>query len=199
MPPPRGDGAFTLLFVGRLVREKGILDLLDALESVPGVRLLVVGSRLESERDDIRAELRVRIDAPRLRSRVAELGQLSQPELMDVMSRVDALVLPSYREGVPRSVIEAMAAARPIIATKIRGSTELVEDGVNGFLVAAGDVRALAKAIRDLATAPVDVRRSMGARSRERATENNRESVVFGRLIRGYQELGVHPEDAQAP
>jgi glycosyltransferase involved in cell wall biosynthesis len=99
------------------------------------VEIHVAGSRIPSERDDIRADVDHLIADPALTDRVILHGQLDQASLRQLMSTVDVFALPSYREGVPRSVIEAMAAHRPVIATSIRGCRELVEPGLSGWLV----------------------------------------------------------------
>jgi colanic acid/amylovoran biosynthesis glycosyltransferase len=94
---------------------------------------------------------------------------------------------------VPRSVIEALAAGRPAIVTDIRGSNELVEDGVNGWMVPAGDVAALAEVIGRVAQlAPEDLSR-WGARARESVDPARRESRVLARLVAAYANAGVPP------
>src|SRR4029077_19979711 len=80
---------------------------------------------------------------------------------------LDLLVLPSYTEGLPNVVLEAFAAGVPVVATAVGGTPEVVEDGVNGYLVAAGDPEALARRICDILLSEEE-RRSMGRRGRER-------------------------------
>jgi len=105
LPDPVWQPVPTVLFVGRLVREKGILDLLQALRSAPDVRLMVAGAALDSDRDGVEDEVRRLAADSALSGRVDLLGMLSRDELRATMGRAQALVLPSYREGVPRSVI----------------------------------------------------------------------------------------------
>jgi glycosyltransferase involved in cell wall biosynthesis len=78
-------------------------------------------------------------------------GYLSQAEVAQAMQACDIFVLPSFAEGVPVVLMEAMASKRPVIATQVAGVGELVEDGVNGFLVPPGDVETLTERIRTLA------------------------------------------------
>jgi glycosyltransferase involved in cell wall biosynthesis len=81
------------------------------------------------------------------------------------------VVLPSYREGLPRSLLEAAAMGRPLIATNVPGCRDVVEDGVNGFLCEAKSAQSLAAAIGRMAGLPIEERKAMGARSRKMAEE----------------------------
>lgn len=195
-PALRGVGTLRLLYVGRLVREKGVLDLLDAVAKVPEVDLTVAGRALRGDRGDVTREVVARTHQPALAGRIRYIGQVCQAELIAVMAGADALVLPSYREGLPRSVIEAMAAGRPVIVTDIGGCRELVADGVNGLLVPPGNSDALAAALRRMAYLDSTHFEAMGARSRELAHQHHREAAVFGRLFGAYAELGIRPPKA---
>jgi glycosyltransferase involved in cell wall biosynthesis len=108
----------------------------------------------------------------------------------------DLFVLASYREGIPRSAIEASAMARPVVATDIRGSREVVAPGVTGTLVPARNADALAGAIRTLLGDP-DARAAMGAAGRRRAEERFDENAVVDRTLRVYERLlrerGIEP------
>lgn len=171
------EASVLVITVARLVLEKGLLDLADAaylLASDSRVHFAIVGAALPSDRTDVTAEL----------SRHAAAGSGHRWQLLGHRSDVDALlqaadifVLPSYREGLPRSIIEAMASALPIIATDIPACRELVDPGENGLLVTAGDVSALADAIRRLAEDPTS-RRRLGARSRALAIERHDERTI---------------------
>jgi glycosyltransferase involved in cell wall biosynthesis len=108
----------------------------------------------------------------------------------------DVFVLASYREGMPRSAIEASAMARPVVATDIRGSREVVQDGATGVLVPARNPDAIAGAIRTL-IGNAEKRAAMGAAGRRRAEERFDENVVVDRTLRVYDRLlrerGVEP------
>lgn len=181
-----------LLFVGRLVRQKGLLELTDAVAQVDGVHLTVVGGQLDSERDGVQAELLERAARPGLTGRVQLTGHLDKGAIAAQMAAHDCFVLPSYREGVPRSMLEAMAGGRPVVTTDIRGCRELVVDGVNGLLVPPRDTFALAGALRRVRDAPETEFGSWAVASR-RAAEPHRESAVFGRLQQCYRSLGLEP------
>ena len=159
--PERAGTALDLLFVGRLTAIKGLRVLFDALEEVrathPRVTLTLAGD------GDDRAFAEA---AARRLGGVTLLGFQSQTEIAEALARSDALVLPSFAEGLPVVLMEAMASGRPVIATRVGGVAELVEDGASGLLVPPGSASDLAGAIRRLADDPA-LRRKLGRRGRE--------------------------------
>ena len=152
-----------LLFVGRLAPIKGVRVLMDAFEAASqvrdDVRLTIVGDGVD------RAHLEAR--AANLAGRVRFAGYLGQSGVARAMAEADALILPSFAEGLPVVLMEAMASGLPVIATQVGGVNELVEDGVSGFLVPASDAPALTRRILDLASDP-GARISMGTMGRAR-------------------------------
>src|SRR5918912_59845 len=151
VPARTGDEAepAEVLYVGRLSPEKGIEELVAATE---GMKLVVAG------------------DGP-LRHLVPDaLGFVPHEELGRLYERAAVVVLPSYREGLPLSVLEAMAHGRPVVASAVGGIPELVEDGVTGFLVEPGDIAGLRAALERLLADPV-LRRRMGRAARKRVSE----------------------------
>lgn len=187
-------------FIGRLVREKGIEELLLALAQVlgrfPNAKLLLIGETLPSERDrGTGRRITQIIQKNRLDSSVKLVGfRRDTPELLALM---DIFVLPSHREGMPRSLLEAMAAALPVVASDIRGCREEVVDGRTGLLVSVGDVSGLAQAIMRLLS-DHELARKMGQAGRERASELFDNRVVLERQIEVYRrllgELSLWPE-----
>jgi glycosyltransferase involved in cell wall biosynthesis len=138
-----------VLFAGRLSAEKGIPELVAATEDL---NLVVAG------------------DGP-LRHLVPDaLGFVPHDELERLYARAAVVVLPSYREGLPLCVLEAMAHGRPVVASAVGGIPELVEDGVTGYLVEPGDVAGLRAALEKLLADPA-LRRRMGRAARERVAE----------------------------
>jgi len=191
VPPCRRRGPLHALFIGRLVREKGVVELLDAVEQVPDVCLTIVGGELSSERDGVQALVHERAASRELAGRVRVLGSVPKTRLREEMAGMDVVVLPSHREGVPRSIIEGLASGRPVIATDIRGCRELVEHGRNGYLVPVGDIDALVGALRR-ARDLTDVEYAVLSReARARASREYRERRVFDRLLQAYEELGL--------
>src|SRR5205823_5475016 len=104
-----------------------------------------------------------------------------RPDLDRYLPFLDLMVLPSFTEGLPNVVLEAFAAAVPVVATAVGGTPEVVEDGVNGRLVPAGDTEALADAILDVLFCE-EQRRAMGDRGRERV----RDEFSFATQARAY-------------
>jgi glycosyltransferase involved in cell wall biosynthesis len=134
------DPRLHLVFVGRLAPVKGLRVLIEALLARgdrDDVRLTIVGDGTE------RATLEA-MAAP-LGEAVHFTGYQSQDEVAAILATADAFVLPSFAEGVPVVLMEALAANLPVIATRITGVPELVEDGVSGLLVSPGDADALAE------------------------------------------------------
>jgi glycosyltransferase involved in cell wall biosynthesis len=142
--------AFVLGAVGRLVWEKGYRDIFDAAELLagthPNVHVVVAGPQDPEKRDGITT---VDLEEASRRGNVHFLGERLDVEAL--YHAFDAYVLASYREGFPRSAMEAAASGLPIIATDIRGCRQVVTDGVNGLLVPTHSPTALAAAVSTLA------------------------------------------------
>jgi glycosyltransferase involved in cell wall biosynthesis len=180
------------LFVGRLIREKGLIDLFDAVERVPDLRLTVCGAQLPTDRDGVESKLRERAVSKPLAGRVFFTGFVGREQMRRQVADADVLVLPSYREGVPRSLIEGMAAGRPAVATDVRGCRELVTEGETGWLAPAGNVPALTAALTRAARASPEQYRQQSQAARALADTRYRESAVFKRLVAAYEQLGVN-------
>jgi glycosyltransferase involved in cell wall biosynthesis len=149
--------------VGRLVLEKGYREFFAAARSLRGlgIRFLVVGDADPAKSD---AVTQAELDAAS--GDVTFAGW--RDDMPDVMSAMDVFVLASYREGLPRSAVEASALGKPLVLTDIRGCREVVEDGIQGFLVPARDAAALSRSIARL-TSDAELRRRMGAAAALRA------------------------------
>ncbi|BAY47268.1 group 1 glycosyl transferase [Scytonema sp. HK-05] len=137
-----------LLFVGRLAAAKGLPILLESLVSLrrshPNISLTVVGDGPDRQKlEQTTAQLG-------LSQNVKFVGYKSQGEVRDYFQQTDIFVMSSFAEGIPVVLMEAMAAGVPVVATQIAGVSELVEDGVNGYLVPPGDPVSLAENIEIL-------------------------------------------------
>lgn len=154
-----------VLFIGRLAAAKGVPVLLEAFAraraAFPDARLTLVGD------GPARAALEDRCRALGLGDAVRFTGYLSQDEVAAELSRADLFALPSFAEGVPVVLMEAMATGIPVLATRIAGIPELVEDGVSGRIVAPGDVEGFAGAMTALLADPAAAR-ALGAAGRAR-------------------------------
>ncbi|MGX0902386.1 glycosyltransferase involved in cell wall biosynthesis [Roseovarius sp. MBR-79] len=180
----RGGGPAHLVFVGRLAAVKGVPVLLEAMQGLiadhPGLRLTLVGDGPERAALEARAEV--------LRGHVDFVGYKSQDEVAALLREATALVLPSFAEGLPVVLMEALAARVPVVATRIAGVAELVEDGVSGRLVAPGDVRALRAALAEV-LGDGTLRAGMGAAGRARVVaefDSAREAAWLAQLLNGY-------------
>jgi colanic acid/amylovoran biosynthesis glycosyltransferase len=156
-----------LVCIGRLCEQKGQLLLVEACRLLRdrgiAVDLVLAGD------GEMRDEIEQRIAAFGLQDRVRITGWISGDQVRDELRQAGTLVLPSFAEGLPVVIMEAMASGRPPITTYIAGIPELVRDGENGLLIPAGDVDALADAIeRFLALSDQEVE-AMGARARAAA------------------------------
>jgi glycosyltransferase involved in cell wall biosynthesis len=132
----------TLAFAGRLTAQKSLEVALEALADADGVQLVIAGDGGE------RARLERRARELGLESRVRFLGAQPRARVVELMHAADATILSSSWENFPHTVVESLAAGTPVVATATGGVAEVVEDGVNGLLVPAGDPAALAGAIR---------------------------------------------------
>ena len=146
----RDDNFFTFLFVGRIVGDKGINELIEAFVELHSVndriRLLMVGS-FESALNPISPRTRSLIEA---NSAIICKDELHGDDLVACYAAADCLVLPSYREGFPNTVLEAGAMGLPCIVTDINGSREIITDGKNGFVVPPMDMSALFNAMKSM-------------------------------------------------
>ena len=182
---PRADNGDEIVIssMGRLGTRKGTWDLLEAFKrlaaEVPNVRLVLGG---DGEIDKARSI----VERDGLEGRVAIAGWLSGAEKLDVFNRTDIYALPSYHEGLPASIIEAMAAGAPIVSTPVGGIPEAVTEAYNGFLVAPGDVDALHDRLRKLSL-DADLRDRMGRRSRHLMEEHFELDTLLERLVDVYR------------
>lgn len=165
-PGPRQERDICeLLFVGRLAPQKGVDVLLRSLATLDrGWRLRIAGDGPE------RGRLGYLTKELGLEERVEFLGWIQRDDLPSLYQSADVFVFPSYDEGMPNVVLEALASGLPIVATKIAGNDQLVLQSENGFLVPAGDSAAFADALR-VVTNDRGLRRSMAARSRALAVD----------------------------
>lgn len=170
-----------IICVGRLVAEKGYPELFAAMRDLDA-DLWVVGERLESDHaGSIRAALDAVERDPGLAARVRLLGY--RQDVPALLRAADIFVLPSHREGMPRSIIEAMLSGLPVVATDIRGAREEVVDGETGRLVPVNDPAALAAALGALIQDPA-LRRRSGVTGLARARALYVEDTVIARQLR---------------
>jgi glycosyltransferase involved in cell wall biosynthesis len=151
-----------LLFLGRIGERKGIFDLLEVLRD--DVNFYRTHSKLLVGGDGEIDKLKKLIESYQLSDIVDYIGFVSGDKKKEILSSSDIYILPSYNEGLPISVLEAMAFAKPVISTKVGGIPEIVHHGVNGFLISAGNKKELADCLKRLILAP-SVRDEFGFQS----------------------------------
>ncbi len=174
------DDRPVIAVVGRLVDEKGYPELFAAMHRVDA-ELWVVGERLASDHAGSVAGAIAALEADAAtRARVRFLGY--RQDVPDLLRAADIFTLPSHREGMPRSIIEAMLTGLPVVATDIRGSREEVVDGKTGLLVPVRDPTALAAALSRLAR-DGGLRAAMGAAGLARARALYDERIVVRRQL----------------
>jgi len=174
----------TVLFLGLLGKRKGIFDLLKAFEQahrhIPSLRLLVGGNGQVEEAKRIAQELGIA-------SSVEFLGWLDEARRLEMLMKADIFTLPSYNEGLPMSVLEAMAHGIPVITTPVGGIPEVIIDGVHGRLVAPGDITAIETALLEFA-GQAELRRRIGEAGRSHVGANYTKGVVLPLLHSIYDE-----------
>lgn len=178
-----GDDEIVVSFIGRLVEEKGIFDLLDALKYTKSkVKLIIIGSSHVSERD---RETVLRLKEFENQSNIIFTGHVTNAENYLYLS--DIFCLPSYREGMPRSIIEAMSMKNAILATNIRGSREEVIHGETGFLFETKSPKEIAKYIDELNENPT-LLDEMKEKSYKRCYEIYNEKDVVEKQIKVFKK-----------
>lgn len=156
---------FTFVFVGRIVGDKGINELVSAFERLlskyPSTKLMLIGRK--EDNDPISSNTQNRIDEI---DNILELGPIYNDDLLAHYTAADCLVFPSYREGFPNTVLEAGALGLPSIVTDINGSREIIVDGKNGLIVPSKNAEALYDAMLKMIENP-DETQMMASNARE--------------------------------
>ena len=180
-----------LLFLGELGKRKGTFDLLDALVRLktkfPDVKLLCGGDG----------------DLERVAARARTLGISDSVEIMGwvagdakrrLLAEATVYVLPSYNEGLPMSLLEALAAGLPVISTPVGGIPDALEDGIEGYLIEPGNIDALSHAIEKL-LCDEQCRTQMGVAGRKKVEQYFTPEQVLPQLETLYRELEISPTE----
>lgn len=178
--PPRSETGLTALYLGRIARFKGLERLIHAwtrvADRVPDSRLVIVGGGPDE------GMIKAQVIKAGLGGRVQFVGFVREPKPWYRLA--DLFVLPSHKEGMSNSLLEAMAAGLPVVATRIAGNESVITDGVDGLLVDPNNPAALAEAIIGLLT---DRSRAMALGEHARRTIEARFSLE--RMVRRYREV----------
>ena len=183
----RGDSTdFTFVFIGRIVRDKGINELVEAFSRLANersdVRLMLVG-RFENDLDPLPQHTKEQIES---NERISFVGY--QSDVRPYLVASDVLVLPSYREGFPNVVLQAGAMGLPVIVTDVNGSDEAICSGVNGVIVPKYSSEVLYCAMSDMVS-DRDATANMAAVAREMVASRFDQKDVWAALANMYKEL----------
>lgn len=180
------EGTFTFCFVGRMVRDKGINELVHSFlrlyQKDERVRLLLVGP-FEKELDPVLPEVEEHILH---HPGICYMGY--QNDVRPFLVASDALVFPSYREGFPNVVIQAGAMGLPAIVTDINGCNEIVLPDLNGVIIPSKDEQALYESMKYFASHPVEVER-MAANARPLIASRYEQRIVWNALLDEYKSI----------
>lgn len=178
------DDSFVFVFVGRLVGDKGINELINAFSRLnnPSIKLLLVGS-LENDLDPLLKDTLREIDE---NSNIITVG--FQKDVRQYFAIANALVFPSYREGFPNVVMQAGAMDLPVIVSDINGCNEIIINGDNGLIIPVKNVNALEIAMREMSTKG-DRYEKMKKNARKMIMERYEQQVVWDALLNEYNNL----------
>ncbi len=187
-PQSRNNQPFTFLLISRLIYDKGIIEYIEAID------------QLKKEGVDAKFQLLGQIDEKHKRgipaSKIQDWIEKNQVEYLgtteDVRSYIqnaDCVVLPSYREGTPKTLLEAASMAKPIVTTNVPGCNNVVRHGENGFLCKVKDAEDLAEKMKSILILPETQRRKMGDNGRSYIIKNFDESIVIDRYMESIKNI----------
>jgi len=188
---------FRLLFIGRLLKEKGIYQLVEGVRifnqfykhrieknSNFQLKVQLVGEIVFNSPSAIKIEEILEWEREGL---VKYLGK--KADIRPYIASSDCIVLPSYREGIPRAILEGMAMEKPVIVTDVPGCRGVVENGVTGFIVPPNSPEKLAEAIYRMIVLPVEERKKMGKKGRLKVAEEFSDQIVIKKYLKLIKEL----------
>lgn len=187
LPSPEPSGVPLAVLPARMLWDKGVGETVEAARLLRqrgvALRIALVG---DVDPGNPRSIERARLEAWQAEGVVEWWGH--QRDMRDVWRQAHIAVLPSYREGLPKALLEAGACGRPAIATDVPGCRELIEDGANGLLVPAQSAEPLADALQRLASDPV-LRRRLGQEARRRVEAEFSDPVVHAAILAVYTQV----------
>ncbi len=184
-PTPEPPGPVRIVLIARMIREKGVPEFVEAARILRGrAKFILAGAPDEGNHNALTAAQLRGWEAEGL---VEWLGPVR--DIAGLLASCHIACQPSsYREGLPKSALEAMAAGKPLVATNIPGCREAVVDGQTGFLIPPRDAPALAAALERLINDPT-LRASMGAAGRMRVEENFSDAIICAKTLVVYENL----------
>ncbi len=191
-PLKADDGRlFTFLIIARLIREKGILEYVEAAQLLKdkgiAAEFQILGAKAPNHKRKISPE---KIDSWNNMGVIRYLGEVE--DVRPIIRNADCVVLPSYREGTPRTLLEAASMGKPIVASDVPGCNHVVTDHFNGFLCRVKDVHDLAAKMEQMIEVGEKKRNWMGANSREKISKDYGEHIVIDKYLSAIAEILDH-------
>ncbi|MBC5774281.1 glycosyltransferase family 4 protein [Pontibacter sp. KCTC 32443] len=191
MPKPDPDAPFTFLMIARVLYEKGVAEYMEACrllkEKYPGIKCQLLGQVDELSRFGIKQTV---LDEWLATGAVEYLG--TTDDVATIIAQADCVVLPSYREGTPRTLLEAAAMAKPLIATNVPGCREVVQQSINGLLCRVRNASDLADKMEQMLQMPPEQLQRMGEASRQIAETRFDVNFVIQRYLHAINEVAKH-------
>jgi glycosyltransferase involved in cell wall biosynthesis len=173
---------FTFLLISRLIYDKGILEYVEAIERLKAAGIEARFEILGAVDYKHKRGIQPKVIYKWLRNNLFEyLGR--KEDVRPFIKSADCIVLPSYREGIPRTLLEAASMARPIIATDVAGCRQVVIDGHNGYLCKRADSKDLADKMLKIYRMPVERRKAMGIKGNEKIQCEFDENLVIDKYL----------------
>jgi len=181
---------FTFLLVSRLITDKGVLEFIDAIQQLKATgidaKFQILGAKDPMHKRGIKLNV---IDGWINSGTIEYLG--TAKDVRPYIQQADCIVLPSYREGTPRALLEAASIAKPIITTDVPGCHQVVTDGHNGLLCKLKDSADLAHKMRAMASFDNDTLRTMGLNGRKKAEREFSETIVIGKYLSAIRSTAI--------
>jgi len=182
------ESGFTFLLVARLLWEKGVAEYVEAARRIraeyPGVRFRIVGFLGVKNPSAVSRE---EVESWAKEGSVEYVGAVD--DIQPIYADADCVVLPSYREGVPRTLLEAASMGLPIVTTNAPGCRDTVEDGITGFLCRSRDADDLVNKLQRVLTLTHDERIRMGSAGRQKMILEFDERRVIGAYLRVVEDV----------
>ena len=184
----RTDNNFRFFYFGRFIYDKGLLELIQAFEKIkknfPNCELWLAGAIDPKNKTSISQKT---ID---LWGQIEGVSIYKQTNMIEnLLSQVDCVVLPSYREGMPKSLLEACSMELPVIATNVPGCRSIIEDGFNGFLFLPKNIESLVEALKKIINMSVKNRKEMGNNGRRLIKQKFSEEIVIQEILKNIEEV----------
>jgi len=188
IPIVKNNNQFKFLLIARLIKDKGVLEYVNAARMIKkiytNVNFLIIGAIWLDNPSAIYVDELISWQREGI---IDYLG--TTDNIKEEISKVDCVVLPSYREGTPRTLLEAASMAKPIIATNVAGCREVVDDGVNGFLCRVRDYKDLAKSMEKMINLPEKDRIIMGQNGRKKMENEFDEKFVIQKYLNVLEQI----------